>query len=79
MTQDYVASPLKVTWHRDKVKAYCRDGPVYPATLELDLTSQCTRLCEDCPSSRSRAASHLERSFVERLLACWAGRQGACS
>lgn len=74
MSRRFVASPLKVTWHGDKVREYCRGESIYPATLELDLTSQCTRTCDDCPSSRGRSSMHLDRSFVERLLGALGGR-----
>lgn len=74
MSRAYVASPLKVTWHHDKVQAYRRGESIYPATLEMDLTTTCTRSCEDCPSSRSRAHAHLDRQFVDRLFGVLGGR-----
>lgn len=73
MKEPTVASPNKVTWHQEKVMAYCRGEPIYPATLELDLTSRCTRTCENCPSSRSRFHSSLEQGFVDRLLGVLGG------
>jgi len=62
-----VASAFKVAGHGDKITAYLNNEPIYPATLELDITSACTRECADCPSSRSRAHQNLSLDFIERL------------
>ena len=39
-----IASTFKITYHRDKLRSYLRDEPIFPATLELDLTSACNRM-----------------------------------
>jgi organic radical activating enzyme len=68
-----VASAFKVAGHGDKLAAYLENEPIHPATLELDITSACTRQCVDCPSSRSTAHQHLSMDFIERLFDSLAG------
>jgi organic radical activating enzyme len=63
-----VASPAKIAYHRERVDAYLRCEPVFPVTLELDITSQCTRACRDCPSSRSEFRHNLPFDFISNLL-----------
>lgn len=62
-----VASTHKIAFHREKLGAYLRGERILPATLELDITSQCTRTCPECPSSRSRETDSLPLDFVRRL------------
>ena len=69
-----VASAYKVTYHREKLEAYLRDERVYPVTLELDITTQCTRNCPDCPSSRSPTHQQLDLNFVRNLFAALDGQ-----
>lgn len=74
MTVRNVASPFKVTWHKEKLEAFRRGERFFPATLELDLTSRCTRSCSDCPSSRSDFQTSLDQDFVDRLLGTLEGK-----
>ena len=69
-----IASTFKITYHGEKLRSYLRDEPIFPATLELDLTSACNRKCPDCPSTASLPCDTLEIGFVERLLARLAGQ-----
>ena len=69
-----IASTFKITYHGEKLRSYLRDEPIFPATLELDLTSACNRKCPNCPSTASLPCDTLEIGFVERLLARLAGQ-----
>jgi organic radical activating enzyme len=69
-----VASAFKIAGHGAKIAAYLNDEPIYPATLELDITSACTRECVDCPSSRSTEHQYLSLDFIERLFGSLAGQ-----
>lgn len=62
-----IASPLKVAYHQKKLAAYLRNEPIFPVTLELDITSTCTRSCKDCPSSRSSFQQSLSFDFITNL------------
>jgi len=62
-----VASADKIGFHTSKIEAYVNGEPIFPATLELDITSQCTRTCGDCPSSRSRFQHNLSMDFIGKL------------
>ena len=62
-----VASPHKIGYHQEKLAAYLHNEPVFPVTLELDITSKCTRSCRDCPSSRSSFQQSLSFNFITNL------------
>lgn len=66
-----IASGFKIASHRAKIEAYLRDEPVFPVTLELDITSECSRTCSYCPSGRSPEADYLSMRFVAELFACF--------
>lgn len=68
-----VASGYKIAAHRERILTYMRGESIFPVSLELDLTSRCSRACADCPSTRSQAHWQLPESFVERLFAALAG------
>lgn len=68
-----IASPYKIAYHREKLEQYLRGDHIFPATLELDITSQCTRTCNDCPSSRSPEQQSLPLSFISNLFASFEG------
>lgn len=53
-TQKQVFSPNKLAVNRERVEAYCRNEPIYPVTMELDLTQKCTRSCPNCPYGAAR-------------------------
>lgn len=71
---DQVASTRKVAYHSERLAAYLRGEPVFPVTLELDITSHCTRVCDACPSSRSEYQHSLKLSFIQELLASFDGQ-----
>lgn len=68
-----VASGYKIAAHRERVLAYLRGDAIYPVSLELDLTSRCSRTCRDCPSTRAREHWELSETFVQRLFSALSG------
>ncbi|HEX7501818.1 MAG TPA: radical SAM protein [Acidobacteriota bacterium] len=68
-----VASGYKIAAHRERVLAYLRGEAIYPVSLELDLTSRCSRTCRDCPSTRASEHWELTETFVERLFIALGG------
>lgn len=68
-----VASPSKIACHPEKLESYLRGDPIFPATLELDITSRCTRTCDDCPSSRSPEQRSLSFEFIGNLFSSLEG------
>jgi len=68
-----VASGYKIAAHRERVLAYLRGELIFPVSLEMDLTSRCSRQCRDCPSTRASEHWDLSQDFVERLFAALAG------
>ena len=62
-----LASTYKVGFHRERLGAYLRGESVFPITLELDLTSQCTRNCPECPSSTAPTCQVLDMRFLDQL------------
>jgi len=69
-----VGSMLKVGLHKDRVDSYLAGRRMFPVTLELDLTSRCTRSCPECPSVNSANHHSLSLSYLERLLASFEGQ-----
>ncbi len=68
-----VASGYKIAAHRERVLAYLAGEPVYPVCLELDLTSRCSRTCQDCPSTRATEHWELSADFVDSLFTVLGG------
>ena len=69
-----IASTFKITYHKEKLESYLRDESIFPATLELDLTSACNRKCPNCPSTTNLPSYNLESDFVERLFSALEGQ-----
>jgi organic radical activating enzyme len=69
-----MVSPRKIFWHGDKVSDFLAGGPIFPATLELGLTTACDRSCPDCPSRRGRPGLFLDADTAVRLFALCRGR-----
>lgn len=69
-----VASSNKIGFHKEKIKKYLKGEPIFPVTLEFDITSQCTRICKDCPSSRSDFRHNLDLGFVENIFDSFEGQ-----
>jgi organic radical activating enzyme len=69
-----VASGHKVAYHKEKLTAYLEQKPIFPVTLEMDITSQCSRVCKDCPSSRSPYQKSLSWDFIQKLFASFEGQ-----
>jgi MoaA/NifB/PqqE/SkfB family radical SAM enzyme len=64
-----MVSAFKVAYHRERLESYLRNEPVFPVTLELNLTAKCNRKCPDCPSRLGSAHMSLSAGYVERLFA----------
>jgi hypothetical protein len=63
-----IFAPSKVTVDQKKLEAYLRGEPIYPTTIELDLTQLCTRSCPTCPYSVARRPGlTLQLPFLDRL------------
>ena len=62
-----VASKYKIASHKERISNYIRGKNIFPITLELDLTSKCNFLCNDCPSALAKEFDYLKPKFVERL------------
>jgi len=69
-----MVSPRKIFWHRDKVAAFLAGEPIFPATLELGLTTACDRSCPDCPSRKGRPGLFLDAGTAHRLFSLCRGR-----
>jgi MoaA/NifB/PqqE/SkfB family radical SAM enzyme len=69
-----VASSNKIGFHKEKLRKYLNGEVIFPVTLEFDLTSQCTRLCKDCPSSRSEFRHNVDIEFVENIFDSFEGQ-----
>jgi len=69
-----MVSPRKIFWHRDKVAAFLAGEPIFPATLELGLTSACNLSCRDCPSRKGRPGLFLDVDLARRLFSLCRGR-----
>ncbi len=63
-----VAGADKVAAEPDKLAAYLAGEPVFPTTLELDLTTECTRACPECPSTTAPVQRTLSRQLLDWLL-----------
>lgn len=63
-----MVSSMKVFWHREKIAAFLAGKPIFPATLELGVTTACDRSCPDCPSRRGKPGLYLSLKTAERLL-----------
>jgi len=64
-----IGSILKIGLHKERVNRYLEGKNIFPVTLELDLTSDCTRVCPECPSVNSAKHDHLSMDFLEKLFA----------
>jgi hypothetical protein len=62
-----MASPAKVAFHAEKLRAYLTGEPVFPVTVEMDITTFCPRKCQDCPSTRSPEAKRFELGAIDRF------------
>lgn len=63
-----IFAPSKVTADQKKLETYLRGEPIYPTTIELDLTQLCTRSCPACPYSVGRRPGlTLQLPFLDRL------------
>lgn len=68
-----VASASKVGAHLQRLRAYLAGEPVFPVTLELDLTSLCSRACAECPSTSGLQRYTLSLPFLDCLLGSLGG------
>jgi MoaA/NifB/PqqE/SkfB family radical SAM enzyme len=64
----------KASLNQVQVKAYLAGKNVFPRTVELDLTTRCTRACPTCPCAGSVQPSRvLAPAFVDRFLGVLGG------
>lgn len=63
-----VAGPAKVAAEPAKLAVYLRGERIFPTTLELDLTTACTRSCPECPSTTAPVQRTLSREALDWLL-----------
>ena len=68
-----VASPYKIAWHADKLRRFLAGERILPATVEMDITTECNAGCHNCPSTRSPSAKKLDLQLVDRLFASLQG------
>ncbi len=73
-SQPEVGSMFKVGLHKNRIDSYLEGRRIFPVTLELDLTSRCTRSCPECPSVNSASHHSLSMDFLEKLLAGFEGQ-----
>jgi len=69
-----IAAPDKIGLHHQKVQDYLAGSSIFPVTLELDITSDCTMQCADCPNSRNAESKSLDINFIERLFDSFEGQ-----
>ena len=68
ISQPKIFAPSKVNIDQEKVEAYLKGEPIFPTTIELDLTQLCTRTCPGCPYSIARkSALTLQLPFLDKL------------
>lgn len=59
----------KSSLNRPQVEAYLAGKRIFPRTVEMDLTTRCTRVCPTCPSAGSSLpAQAVTPGFTDRLL-----------
>jgi organic radical activating enzyme len=46
-----MTSPHKIAYHREKLQAFLSGQPIFPVTVEMDITAHCPQQCPDCPST----------------------------
>jgi organic radical activating enzyme len=69
-----VASKYKIASHEERIADYIKGKNIFPITLELDLTNECNRLCNECPSTRAKKFDNLIPEFVEKLFTLLEGQ-----
>jgi hypothetical protein len=63
-----VFTPAKVDYEHEKIEQYLAGRPIYPSTIELDLTQLCSRACPGCPYGATRTPGlTLQLPFLDRL------------
>jgi organic radical activating enzyme len=69
----YANHKSSLDWHR--VDGYLAGERVFPRTVEMDLSTYCTRKCPTCPSAGSSGSPRtLTPSFIDRFLGVLEGR-----
>jgi MoaA/NifB/PqqE/SkfB family radical SAM enzyme len=58
----------KLGYHQDKLRQYIRGDSIYPITVELDLTTACTRRCPGCATVTRPPGRGLDSEFIHGLL-----------
>ena len=63
-----IATVDKLGFHIERVIRYGQGAPVFPITLELDLTTACSRHCPGCATILRPSVKALDLSFIRNLL-----------
>jgi MoaA/NifB/PqqE/SkfB family radical SAM enzyme len=58
----------KLGFHVDRIVGYSNGTAVFPITLELDLTTACSRHCPGCATILRPSVPALDQSFIHNLL-----------
>ncbi len=69
-----IASTSKILYHKEKLESYLNNQSIFPATLELDLTSVCNRKCPSCASTTDLPTYNLNTLSIARLFDCLEGQ-----
>jgi len=72
--QRNIASSLKIALHQDKLIRFLRGENVYPICLELDITTECNKQCDNCPSRLRPKIDRLSTRAVEQLFSLLQGQ-----
>jgi MoaA/NifB/PqqE/SkfB family radical SAM enzyme len=67
-----IAGADKIGYHIDKICDYMENRAVFPVTLEIDLSTECSRRCPGCATTLRPLKKALETSFIENLFSYFA-------
>lgn len=69
-----IAASSKIAYHKEKLDSYLQGKHIFPATLELDITTECNRKCPNCPSTTTMQKINLDLKVIERLMSLLEGK-----
>src|SRR3990170_3804471 len=72
--QSKMTSPGKVAYHAEKLSAMLAGEPIFPVTVEMDITTHCPLRCNDCPSTRSPEAKNFSLDRIDRFFGSLEGQ-----
>lgn len=68
MQTENIVSTLKFGLHENKINEYLQNEPIWPITLELDLTTACSRTCPGCATVARPSVQAMDKPFIQKLL-----------